>query len=630
MTNKIIVNFIALFLFLVSTGYAVKNNYEKKDKNLYLKNVIDKKRDLEQKRDIEKCFLDVGERAVKKAKKEKNPVKKPIKKKNKLKKKEIEQNLSEAGEQTLRDAEWQRINEDIEKLHVHESSIFKEKNVGAKKKYIKSFYDSQDSIERYKLPAWPFYMLYTQNDNKNLFRIDLKYDYATNAYDSSGSSKDITSLAFGEKDIQWQDLLMTLRLDKSGILKSYKALNPQTNAERINAGIPSRVAWNLIKDELADKSLQFYGNVQELGTSINFFRYLIGKSLALGFQVPFAYKVHKLKLDSPIDSFESLKKAVKLTTLNNTSVAKDAAAYGAAISVLEHNMMSETLNYLLEPKGLSYLPKMSIIGIGDVVTFLNSYIKTKTLERVLVGAKISWPTAKEAVAHKVWAPQLGNGFTAFSVYASMLFDGQRKYLNPHMFVQATWNSPGHKKTRVPRIIKFDGKVVDGTGEIIDGINYYKQVVYDGADTEVNKFLEDEGVSFAQAIEYTQDLAYTEYDTQVPAFADNVKEVRIQSGAQVEMQLGNMFEGFIFRNAFLDLYYNFRAKWKDYIGGNLVRDIWAVDLLKDNTYQIEHKIGGEFSYQFDSNTRFKLGLDFVFAGRNVAQNLEVFGSIAVEF
>ncbi|MBD3231106.1 hypothetical protein GF322_00430 [Candidatus Dependentiae bacterium] len=496
--------------------------------------------------------------------------------------------------------------------YLKDNKIAKHKN--ANYNYLTDFY---------KVPSWPFYMLYTQNNNPNLFRIDFKYDYATNSYDSNGSSRDVTALVFGEESIEWQDLLMTLRLDKSGILRSYQALNPQNDDERANAKIPSRVVWNLFKNELADKPLIFLGNMDQLELSVNYLRYL-NKNISLGFQVPFGYKVHHLKVDSTISSLEFITKAIQLPE----NSAQIAAAYGTSIGILDRNMIAEVLNYILEPKGLSYNSKISVIGIGDVAAFLNFYLDTKYLQRCVIGSRISWPTANEAAAHKVWAPQLGNGFTKLSVYSSMLFNNKNKYLNPHIFLQASWNWPGHKKTRVPRIVNFDGQTA-GNPAVIDNINYYRYVDDDGARKIVCSYLNDY-VVFAGNIQYTQAVAYTEYDTQIPALADNAVDVRVQPGPEFEVQLGNMFDGFIFRGAFLDLYYNFRAKWKDYIGGNLKRDIWAVDLLKNNTYQLEHKIGGEFSYQFDAKTRFKVGLDWIFAGRNVAQKLTIYTNLAVEF
>jgi len=175
-----------------------------------------------------------------------------------------------------------------------------------------------------------------------------------------------------------------------------------------------------------------------------------------------------------------------------------------------------------------------------------------------------------------------------------------------MFLQASWNWEGHRNMRVPKIVTHDGADPAPAGHV-------------------------SGIAHGSMVSYVANCAFTEYDTQIPHFADNVKSVKIQPGPEAEMRIGNICEKIIFRRDFLDIYYNFRAKWKDDIDGNVLSSSeWALDLLNDNTYQLEHKIGMDYSYQFDSKTRMNIGWNWIFAGRNVPADFEARFVMGVEF
>ena len=92
----------------------------------------------------------------------------------------------------------------------------------------------------------------------------------------------------------------------------------------------------------------------------------------------------------------------------------------------------------------------------------------------------------------------------------------------------------------------------------------------------------------------------------------------------------MIEQFIFRRAFLDCYYNFRAKGKDWIGGNLPAETWNTAALSENSHQLEHKVGFDFTYQYDYSARLKLGMNYVFNGINVPETVEGALTLGYEF
>lgn len=442
---------------------------------------------------------------------------------------------------------------------------------GIRRSEVQQDYNDGMYEDLYKKPAWPFEMLFAEH--KDLFQVKTWGNYATSAYAANGSSHDLSKLAFGEKDLYFQDLLLALRLEKKGILDNYSILN--------------NAPWDSITGLYYDKKLLFYGESREYGVSLDFARYIKSDNIMIGLQVPFAYKSHRLKFDTDLVPFDRY------------------IPFAEPVIDSYRTQQEEILNWVLAPKGLSYLPKSSITGLGDISTFISFQAHTKYLERWIMGVNVLWPTAKDADTSKLWAPQLGNGFTKVSFYNSVMFNKQSWYFNPHMFIKGTYQVTGHKDRRVPEVITHNGK-----GSSVVG---------------------DDVMAHGGYVEYVEGKAFTELDCEIPVFADNVRSVKVRPGPEVELRLGNMIEKFIFRRSFLDVYYNFRAKWKDHISyDNLSVCCWDVMKLKENTHQLEHKIGLDFAYQFDIHSRLQFGFNWVFAGINVPENIQGTLAVNVEF
>jgi hypothetical protein len=277
---------------------------------------------------------------------------------------------------------------------------------------------------------------------------------------------------------------------------------------------------------------------------------------------------------------------------------------GEDVTIPFSYLEADLLNYALKPKNLWYHPKMSITGIGDVTTFLSLQVNTKYVERFLVGIKALWPTSKDPDTNKLWAPSLGKGFTTLSWYGSVLFHKQRSYFNPHLMMEVSYSWPAHKKRRVPKKI----------------INTQTTEAQPLSDTD-----------FARSGDVTNNGSeFSEWDTYIPGFADHVRSIKITPGAEVSLSIGNIFEKVIFREAFVDLFYDFRAKFKDRIGSGLTRDLWNPDILGINTHEVEHRICADFTYQFDGKTRLQTGFKYTFDGLNVPETFEWNLDVTLEF
>lgn len=416
----------------------------------------------------------------------------------------------------------------------------------------------------YKRPAWPFYAQFAHETD--LLNLSFKYDYATSMFNSNGGSQDLSRLYFGEKDFTYNDIFLAAKLI---------TLRKADGAEACASDLTYDP--NLI---LNSKQLVFLAEMQGYGASIDFARWIKGRDVLFGFQLPVGYKSHRLKHDVDF-------------------------AYENDERINQKGRSPAVLNYILEAKNMYYLPKTSITGIGDLSTFMSFHVNTKYTERLLFGLKALWPTAKDADTKKLWAPQLGQEFITLSTYASILFHHQRSYFNPHMMMEFSYSIPKNVNRRVPR------KVINTNA--IAGAPFT-----------------DPAFARSNHLALRADGTFEEWDSIVPAFADNVKHVKITQGPQLYFRLGNIFEKVIYRQSFLDVFYDFRAKFQDKIGGGLPRDTWNVDVLKDSTQQIEHRIGADFTYQFDATTRMQTGFKYTFDGINVPETFTFNFDLNVEF
>ncbi|MBU4387610.1 hypothetical protein KJ644_04010 [Candidatus Dependentiae bacterium] len=422
-------------------------------------------------------------------------------------------------------------------------------------------------------PNWPFYMLYSENTN--LLNIDSEYNYATNCYNSKGSTQDLSALAFGEQSFTFSDILLALKLRKRFV-----------GANNVLTSVSDAVyPWKDLVTNLYDKKLIFHAESNEFKVNFNYSRYIAQKDILIGIQIPVGYKARKLKFDSDI------------TTQSSANITD---AY-------TRTFLHEDFDYILKAKGINYSEKNSITGIGDISAFINFNLHPKAVEKFNFGARIIFPTSKDPSVNKLMAPELGVGFTQISLFGATLFNKQKQWFNPHAFIQATYLLAGHKDKRVPKVITYDGaSPADGT------------VV--GAST----------MAHGDRVKYHA-IAFSEPDVAIPAFADNVKTIKIRPGAKFDLRIGNVFEKFLSRRGFLDLFYDFSAKLKDDIlNTGLDEDEWQTYRLNENTMKLEHTLGLNFEYQFDIHSRLNLGCKYVFAGINAPQIFNANLGFNVEF
>lgn len=424
----------------------------------------------------------------------------------------------------------------------------------------------------YKVPAWPFCA--KPFEEKDKIELHGRYRHAGNSFSSRGHTQDITRLVFGECPIYVRDILLASKLVENGDVQDYSS--------------GSAVGGYL--GDVAGHLLCFDGSVDEFQISIGYVRHFRKNDISVGVEIPFVQRKHNLKLTTSVNS-----------ALRSNEAFQEK--YGSNFN--------EFVKDLLCAKDIALTEGDTEIGIGDVSAFINFEVRSKHFERMIFGAKVLFPTAKERDVHKLWGPELGNGgFTELTAFGSVLFS-HNNFFNPHIFMQATYGLPAEVTRRIPSCKKY-------TETSLTQIH------------ELGSLL-----AMGELVRTRPTTDFSGLDTIFRKFSTETGRIRIRKGAEFNIRVGNVFEKFVANGGFADMYYDLRLKGCDYLNTRTLVDsclgcLFAPDILTQNTYQIEHRVGGDVSYQFDEHVRLMLGMRYSFAGRNIPKRLEANVVFSVEF
>jgi hypothetical protein len=439
-------------------------------------------------------------------------------------------------------------------------------------------YDTGKYADLCKVPTWPTYATFW--GKKGFTNATASYHFATDAYGSSGGNGDIMRLVVGEDQVTLQDILFVRKLLNDSKIKHI-------------AGGSGNFGGIL---EIADYEpiIKFDGKVEQCGVTLDLARYLIRNNFAIGIQVPILQRKHTVTASIPY-----------ITHNDFANYKGDDAANG---------IRSAFLDGLFKAKGINELGG-SRAGFGDVTLFSNVQFNSYDFERVILGARIQLPSATKASTDKFWCPELGNGgMISVGVYGAALVS-YKKYFNPHILLEGNLNATTNVNRRVPKLLtrphNSDGSLT--TGNVKTGTNGLP-------------------LSFGDRFDYkdgTSATDFTEYDTIIPALGDYITKVTWEKGPEVKMRLGNMFESVLLRRGFLDVFYDVRLKWKDSYRGISAQE-WNLEALRENTNQLEHKVGAVYAYQFDGDTRFNMGIGYAIAGHNTPKAVDASASLNYSF
>jgi hypothetical protein len=426
----------------------------------------------------------------------------------------------------------------------------------------------------YMLPAWPVDAWFFEQ--KNLVNFSFHYKHADQGFAPKGGRKRLAELVFGSEQAKLEDILLVSRLLNNGLI------NPRSHSHE-----EDRYLYYL-----ADTILTFDAAIEEWQAAIDYVRYARSGDWAFGVHIPLVTKRNLLGIAFQLPN-NVLDKMTKTTETGGTHFRQK---YGGSFDRFFEDVLSK--------KGITYSRGRSSFGFGDIELFSSVQYYSSSWERLVTGIKITFPTGKEHSSEQLWAPDRGNGgFYEVSFFGSGLIGFDYK-INPHIFLQATWSSASTVKRRVPKLKCYNG--VESDTPIIDL------------------------VFFGDRVEYKPGTAFCLPDSTIREFADNAVNVKLKKGFKVWLRIGNIFERFIFRRGFLDVFYDVILKTSDEVIGKVTKDIYDIRTLEVDTAQIENHIGADFSYQIDCHSRFRAGLKYLFAGRNVPEMFQAMISFNVDF
>ena len=251
------------------------------------------------------------------------------------------------------------------------------------------------------------------------------------------------------------------------------------------------------------------------------------------------------------------------------------ANYGTSVKALFKDM--------LEEKGMLYESEMHQLSLGDPTFFVTGAIFSQFFERCHVSAQITLPYADKEDLSLFFAPRLGNGgFVTGALEAGLLGKKQGGW-HPHAMISLSGGLPATVKRRVPMMVAALGS----TDNVVMG------------DLVSNKT-----------------LTPSQSDTTIPAFAQKTAELVQRPGVQALVRFGALFPECFVREGQLDVTYQARLKTAGATYAADGNDAYDVTWWDNQSYDSEHRIAADFSYQPNDYVQCMVGLFGTFAGKNV--------------
>jgi len=257
---------------------------------------------------------------------------------------------------------------------------------------------------------------------------------------------------------------------------------------------------------------------------------------------------------------------------------------------------------ILKPKGITYEAVQRNAGVGDISIYglVDCADYFEHVDGLQFGINFIFPTGSKQSGNVLWEIELGNG-GAFQVdlFANGLFKSPSSIFNPMINIVAELSTAFTGKRRIPEL-----KSVDETIQLVD--------------TNV----------FAPYYESYYVEPFSEYDTTVPEFADNVIDANIKYGTKFLLSLGNYFYNVFSSHFRIGLMYQYMRKSEDTI--EVCKQQLDTKLLEDCSEVYSHSVSWNLSYQFGTFVDLSFGSWHVFDGVNVPKTHEVFASLAIVF
>lgn len=490
----------------------------------------------------------------------------------------------------------QELREKIEKNIHHElksSGYIKKRE---KKERTKKRKHSSD--DRYLLPEFPYYSLfYSKGDFVQLLA---DVGLATQAYGSTGRTKDLSALVFGTDAITVQDILLVSKLARASKLQAGAPLN-SVDLTKVNHFLSI----------LADQAVRFDAWENRFGVGLNFARHYCHDDVSFGIHIPVVGKTHRLRLKNDIDDAHRVQldnvKAGHQATDATVDIAGLAAATQYQFDQQYPGGLKDLVTSIIEAKEMSFNDRTTTqVGLGDIDAYLNFVIHSRHIDRFVVGAHVIFPSAREADTDKIWGHELGNGgFVQLGGFFSMLWE-KCCWFNPYIHAKGTYGFAARVTRRVPRRLQNDVTAL-------------------GLPLRTCDFVLGQNLLYANPV-----AAFDELDSSVKRFADNVRKIKIRPGAELLLRLGNAFTGILGKGGAFDIHYDLKVKGRDYLGARRSEDEFDGSILNVGSWSVAHIFGAQYSYQFQNMARVGGGLSYAVAGRNYPKELTFHFDLNFEF
>jgi len=471
----------------------------------------------------------------------------------------------------------------------------------------------------YMLPHLPFYASYF--NERDFVQVSFGIDWASQAYSSSGRTQNLSHLIFGEKKPQIQDILLASKLARAGkLLGSTPLVGKKTEApSAATKNITERVEGFHFLSILADQCLNFKASFYDVSASLNYAHHFYNNHIALGIHAPLKMRKQRMHLTNEIDR----DKRQKLQDVGNPTAAKFMGCDADFVTELakkpeldfyrKYKCLKDFVEDILCKKCINFNEHDTTTGFGDLTLYLNADIHTSNADRFVVGASVQIPTTGSRNTKKLWGAELGNGgFVELSLFASMVYH-VKKWFNPYASIKGTYGFKNNVHRRIPQIKEHAATTLLSE---VEGLMQVKNVLLCGNTLRFGP--EGDGANQITT-ELTNKFAFSEPDTTLRRFARATAKVSIRPGQSFFFRVGNTIDSAFCHNGFFDFHYDLFLRGKDEIKDSgtckIATNKCGGTIITDNTWQVSHTIGADYSYQCGKHYRVMLGGSWVFAGRN---------------
>jgi hypothetical protein len=437
------------------------------------------------------------------------------------------------------------------------------------------------------------------------FPVTLYTSFANRSFDTNGQNAPLATYIFQQNTFTLSDISLFINLSGANKVRIYNG--PALPPERVTVpvGNVDPAFGSFASDEytylLAPTVVAINAEQQETGASLTFLRRLEFDECfpcirpVIGITIPVVNKLHIMDLQLIGGSL--LRDVFIPNQINRDDSSKPFFRNFT-------DVYDFFVSGILGPKGLAFDSRQRRTGFGDITLFVFADFLDMDwpFTDFQAGANLVCPSGGREDASKVWDPVLGNGGgyeLDFSLQGA--FCGCNYLVNPVFRIVAQIGLPFKYHSRIPQL-----KQLQNGPQVVNTVPGLLAPSPFGA-------------------YYVDD--YSQYDANVPYFADSDINIKRRYGSRISLMLGN----YIDRPACLDcrigVFYEYMYKGKDSVSAqttcNGVTPQLNATVATGFSKQQAHRISWNLAHQFTQQLELTVGSYHVVAGRNLPREQRIF-------